>query len=147
MSENEMKTVDSHKEASTSGLTEKEKIQIPIDVDHLSPPTQQGNRLLSKEKLSAILEKSSKEENLGKTWDDEGKMDDFEKTETQLIVYKEPLATIPPINLSAMFDILANLRVEQVGVSEAGFVNQENEFLDEIASDSDTKMAYDETMD
>ncbi|CAI9108911.1 OLC1v1008617C1 [Oldenlandia corymbosa var. corymbosa] len=133
-------------EGSTSGLTEKEKQQILTDVVQLSTLVEQVSRLLSNEKLSAILEKISQEENLKTTWENDGKIEDLENMNTQLVVYTEPTVSIPTINLSSRFDLLKNLQEDQINDTGERDINQGNEFLDEVASESDVEMAYDETV-
>ncbi|CAI9115187.1 OLC1v1016025C1 [Oldenlandia corymbosa var. corymbosa] len=60
-----------HKDWSTSSLTETEKMDILTDIGDSSPLIPQDKRLLSKERLSAILEKSLQEENLKNTWEED----------------------------------------------------------------------------
>ncbi|CAI9105217.1 OLC1v1004090C1 [Oldenlandia corymbosa var. corymbosa] len=106
-----------HKDESSSGLTAAEKMNIPTYIGDSSPMGSQDKRFLSKEKLSAILEKSLQEENLKNTWEEDDMATNHETKDRQLIEYKKHSILIPPSNLSSRFDILAKLiMMENLGL-------------------------------
>ncbi|CAI9090064.1 OLC1v1024754C1 [Oldenlandia corymbosa var. corymbosa] len=134
-----------HKDGSTSGLTETEKKGIPTDIGDSSPLIPQDKRLLSKERLSAILETNSQEENLKNTWEDDDIANYNENTERQLVDYKKATILIPPLNLSSRFDNLVDLSEDQPPSIEEEQEKVNDGIIDEIASDSETELAYEDS--
>ncbi|CAI9112745.1 OLC1v1013233C1 [Oldenlandia corymbosa var. corymbosa] len=91
-----------------------------------------------------MLEKSSQEENVTKTWEDEGMANNQEDAERQLIAYTKPLITIPPINLLSRFDALANLSEEQLDDKEEELVHSKGTLTEEVESESETELVLDD---
>ncbi|CAI9090072.1 OLC1v1024762C1 [Oldenlandia corymbosa var. corymbosa] len=132
--------IKQNKDASSSGLSELEKKNIPTDIGDSSPMESRDKRQLTKEKLSAILEKSSEEENLQDTWEEDDVVSTYGNENRQLIVYKKSPFSVSPFNLSSRFDLLTDVSEDQ---QEDITVDQEKVRVDldgEISSDSETEM-------
>ncbi|CAI9106467.1 OLC1v1005628C1 [Oldenlandia corymbosa var. corymbosa] len=132
--------IKQNKEESSSGLSELEKTNIPTDIRDSSPIESGDKRQLTKEKLSAILEKSLEEENLQDTWEEVDVVSTHGNENRQLTVYKKPPFSVYPLNLSSRFDLLTDMPEDQ---QEDITVDQEKVriHLDgEISSESKTEM-------
>ncbi|CAI9112378.1 OLC1v1012824C1 [Oldenlandia corymbosa var. corymbosa] len=139
------KVIQTGNEPSSSGLTLKEKQTIPIDVESLSPNPQNTSltqRRISKEHLSAILEKSSKKLNPVESWKN-GDVDHVtvqEENSKQHAVSKQHVVSIQtenrnsPLKLSDSFDVLAELTGNDEPINDLGANNEnKNEEDDEVA--------------
>ncbi|CAI9095029.1 OLC1v1030881C1 [Oldenlandia corymbosa var. corymbosa] len=135
--------IEKEKGASTSGLTEKEKEHIPMDIPSTVSPQQQNSsakRRFTKEQLNIVLEKNKMEENLADPWEEEVLINK-ENREQELVLYQDPEKTI---KLSDRFQVLSEL-LEDDEFSEME-ENQDEQQInhDSDGSHSDTEEAYSE---
>ncbi|CAI9106428.1 OLC1v1005581C1 [Oldenlandia corymbosa var. corymbosa] len=136
------KEINQRKEEASSWLTATEKMNIPTDIRDSSPLVPKDKRLLSKERLSAILEKSSQEENLKNTLEEDDMANNTVNAERQLIEYRKPSILLSPLNLLSCFDILADISEDQPNVIKEEQGKVDDRMADEVASDSETELAY-----
>ncbi|CAI9112538.1 OLC1v1012999C1 [Oldenlandia corymbosa var. corymbosa] len=130
--------VKSSSDASSSGLSTKEKGETLIDISEKSPfiPSS-GKWRISKEQLETILE-NSKEGDKVDAWDDQEQQHKIDPTNNickQLAVY------IPQVDLSSRIDVLDDLK-EDNGEAEGhmGRFNSEDNMDDERAKETVTSV-------
>ncbi|CAI9103073.1 OLC1v1001505C1 [Oldenlandia corymbosa var. corymbosa] len=135
--------IEKEKGASTSGLTEKEKKDIPMDVPSTVSPQQQNSsakRRFTKEQLNIVLEKNKMEENIADPWEEEVPINKKNR-EQQLVLYQDPEKII---KLSDRFQVLSELHDDDEFSEMEENRDEEQIHHDSDGSHSDTEEAYSE---